>query len=125
MVVMQLRSKRKPTGGRYKNTLTKRVAQSGNHPILTKLHERKVKIVSVRGNSDKVKVQSTTKANVYESKTKKYKSAKITNIVENPANRHYVRRNIMTKGTVLETDIGKAKVTSRPGQDGTVNAVLI
>ena len=46
-------------------------------------------------------------------------------VVENPANRHFVRRNIMTKGTVIETEKGKARITSRPGQDGTINAVLI
>ncbi|RLF79472.1 30S ribosomal protein S8e, partial [Thermococci archaeon] len=42
-----------------------------------------------------------------------------------PANRQYVRRNIITKGAIIQTEIGKAIVTSRPGQDGVVNAVLI
>jgi small subunit ribosomal protein S8e len=45
--------------------------------------------------------------------------------VENPANPHYVRRNIITKGAVIKTELGNAKVTSRPGQDGVVNAALI
>ncbi|MEK6848627.1 MAG: 30S ribosomal protein S8e, partial [Nanoarchaeota archaeon] len=42
-----------------------------------------------------------------------------------PANRHFIRRNIMTKGSVIDTELGKARITSRPGQDGVVNAVLI
>ncbi|RLF82243.1 30S ribosomal protein S8e, partial [Thermococci archaeon] len=50
---------------------------------------------------------------------------KIISVVENPANRQYVRRNIVTKGAIVQTEIGKALVTSRPGQDGIVNAVLL
>jgi len=68
---------------------------------------------------------STDTANLFDPKTKKYEQIKIKEVVENPANRHFVRRNIMTKGTVIETEKGKAKITSRPGQDGNVNAVLI
>jgi small subunit ribosomal protein S8e len=51
--------------------------------------------------------------------------AKILMVVGNPANRHFVRRNILTKGCIIETDKGKARVLSRPGQEGVVNAVLI
>ncbi|MBW3022802.1 30S ribosomal protein S8e, partial [Candidatus Woesearchaeota archaeon] len=54
-----------------------------------------------------------------------YTKAKIKTVADSPANKHYVRRNIITKGAIVETDKGKAKITSRPGQDGTVNAVLI
>ena len=46
-------------------------------------------------------------------------------VVENPANRHYIRRNILTRGTIIKTEKGNARITSRPGQDGVVNAVLI
>ena len=38
---------------------------------------------------------------------------------------NYVRQNIITKGAVIMTDAGKARVTSRPGQSGSINAVLI
>ena len=47
------------------------------------------------------------------------------NVIENKANPNYVRRNIITKGAIVETSAGKAKVTSRPGQDGVINGVLI
>ena len=73
------------------------------------------KDVSLRNNS----------VNVVDPKTKKHKVVKIKNVIENPANRHFVRRNIITKGTVVDTEAGKARITSRPGQDGTVNGVLI
>lgn len=53
------------------------------------------------------------------------KKAKITNVKESPANRHYARENLLTKGSLIETELGMAKITSRPGQDGVVNAVLL
>jgi len=31
----------------------------------------------------------------------------------------------MTKGSVIDTEFGKAVITSRPGQDGVVNAVIV
>jgi small subunit ribosomal protein S8e len=46
-------------------------------------------------------------------------------IAENPSNRNFARRSIMTKGTVIETSAGKARITNRPGQEGAINAVLI
>ncbi len=49
----------------------------------------------------------------------------IETVLENPANPNYVQRNILTKGAIISTEKGKAKITSRPGQDGVVNAVLI
>ena len=52
-------------------------------------------------------------------------TAKIERVIGNPANRHFIRRNILTKGTIIKTDKGKAKITSRPGQDGVINAVKI
>jgi small subunit ribosomal protein S8e len=53
------------------------------------------------------------------------KVAKIITVVQNQANPHFVRRNIMTKGAVVKTDIGLVRITSRPGQDGTLNGVLV
>ncbi|NOR77955.1 MAG: hypothetical protein GQ523_05955 [Methanophagales archaeon] len=43
----------------------------------------------------------------------------------NPTNPFFARRNITTKGAVIETEIGDAVVTSRPDQDGIVNARLM
>ena len=49
----------------------------------------------------------------------------ILGVIENSANPNYVRRNIITKGAIVETPEGNAKVTSRPGQDGVINGILI
>jgi len=62
---------------------------------------------------------------VVDPKSGKTTKTEIISVVENQANIHYVRRNIMNKGAIIETKIGKAKITSRPGQSGNINAVLI
>lgn len=125
MAIAQNRSKRKPTGGRYKDYRKKRLYEKAGLPTLTKLGERKSKVVEGRGSTEKHKLLNADIANILDPKTKKYNKAKISSIIESPANRHFARRNIIVKGTVIETEKGKARVTSRPGQDGQVNAVLI
>ena len=126
MVITQHRSKRKPTGGRYKKLYrSKRLYESGNMPALSSIGAKDLKIMKTRSSKIKAKVVHGDKANVYNPSTKKCQMAVIKSVVENPANRNYARRSIMTKGTIIETEIGKAKVTSRPGQQGSVNAILI
>lgn len=125
MVIIQGKSNRKKSGKKKKAYRGKRLFEKGNLPTLTRLGERKIKAAPAKGGSEKRKALLCNTANLLDRKTNKWQQAKIITIVENPANRHYVRRNIMTKGTMIETDKGKARVTSRPGQTGTVNAVLI
>jgi small subunit ribosomal protein S8e len=125
MVIIHGRSKRTSTGARMKTRSRKRLFQRGNLPTLTTLSEKKVRVIREKGGERKSRLLSINLANVYDPKSKKFHKAKILNIVENPANRNYVRRNIITRGTIMETDKGKARVTSRPGQEGAINAVLI
>jgi small subunit ribosomal protein S8e len=126
MGVTQHRSKRSSSGGRYIAARKKRLYESGSEPTLTKVSEkRKIKMELVRGAIFKQRLLQADVANVLDQKTGKYSVAKIKTVLENPANRHYVRRNILTKGTIIDTDKGKARITSRPGQEGTVNAVLV
>jgi len=63
-------------------------------------------------------------ANVLDPKKKTTKRTRILTVKSNPANPHFVQRNIITKGATVETEIGTARVTSRPGQHGVVNAIL-
>ncbi len=125
MVLTQSRSKRKFTGGRYKFYRKKKLYEKGNLPSLTKIGKKDLKNIRTKGGNIKIRLFHAEIANLLDTKTKTYSKAKILTVVDNPANRHYVRRNIITKGTIIDTEKGKAKVTSRPGQDGTVNAVLI
>lgn len=119
------RPKRKLTGGRYKNYRKKKLYERRGLPALSKLGEKSIRVERGRGGKLKYRIFSINQANVYDSKTKKYGLVRIKTIVENKANRHYIRRNIMTKGAIIDTELGKARITSRPGQDGMVNAVLI
>ena len=125
MVLTQYRSKRKVSGGRYRSYRGKRLYETARIPSLTKLEKTKLVKVSTLGANQKTRLLSAEYANVVDPKTKKHKKVKIKTILESPANRHYVRRNIMTKGTIIDTELGKAKITSRPGQDGSVNTVLV
>lgn len=125
MAVTQKRSKRKISGGRYRSWRKKRVYELGNLPSFTKLSKKAVKMVKTFGGNQKRVLLSGEIANVYNPKEKKYEKLKIDTILENPANRHFIRRNIITKGTIIKTEKGKARITNRPGQEGNINAVLI
>ncbi len=123
-MITQKRSKRKKSGGRYKKQV-KKLRNKGNLPIYTKIGKKKVRKERGRGGKIKQKLLSINIANVYDPETKKYFKADIERVLENPANRHYVRRNIITKGAIIKTTKGEAKVLSRPGQESIINAILI
>jgi small subunit ribosomal protein S8e len=126
MAISQLKSLRKLTGGKYKQQgRKKKQYELGRDPAFTKIEKRRASNIRTMGSNRKVRLFSNDTANLYDSKAKKYDQVKIKAVAENPANRHFIRRNIMTKGTIIETEKGKARITSRPGQDGAVNAVLI
>jgi small subunit ribosomal protein S8e len=125
MAISHRRARRSPSGSRYKHSRKKKQYELGNNPTLTKLGERRNRPARMMGGSTKTRVLSANIANVFNPKTKKSSKSKILNVVGNPANRYFVRRNIITKGSIIVTEQGKARVTSRPGQEGTINAVLV
>ena len=79
----------------------------------------------VRGNNVKIAFKTSEYANINDQDNKKTIKSKILKVTKNPANKDYERRGVITKGAILETELGLAKVLSRPGQDGVINAVLI
>lgn len=125
MAISQRKSTRKPTGGRYKDYRKKKKHELGRLPSLTKLGEKKLRQIRVMGGSYKQRLLQADTANVFDPKEKKHFKIKIESIIDNPASKHFVRRNIITKGAIIKTEKGNARVLSRPGQDGIVNAVLI
>lgn len=125
MAINQYRSKRKVSGGRYKAGFKKKLRSVGRLPTLTGLGKEKRKALRTTGGSTKTILLMAQTVNVYDPTTKKHMQAKIETVVDNPASRHYARRNIMTRGTIIKTDKGNALITSRPGQEGTINAILI
>lgn len=125
MALWQGRSRRKLTGGRLKFNRGKRKSEIGREQQISVIGEDSKKSVRTRGGNSKSRVLLSNHVNVYISKSKSTKKTVIKTVIENPANPHYVRRNIITKGAIIDTELGKAKVTSRPGQDGVINAILI
>lgn len=124
-MIWQGRSRRKPTGGLYRRHRKKRKYEMGRPQVETTIGERKIKIVRVRGGNYKVKLFADRYANVYIPSQNRVVKAEIKSVVENPAHVHYARRNVITKGAIILTEIGKARVTNRPSQEGVINAVLI
>ncbi|AGB05395.1 ribosomal protein S8.e [Aciduliprofundum sp. MAR08-339] len=125
MAIWQGRSLRKPSGGRIRLPRKKRKYELGREPVLTHVDVERKKIIRVRGGNYKVKLLRAEEINVYDPKSGKTQKVKITTVLENPSNPHFAQRNIITKGAIVETSLGKVKVTSRPGQHGVLNGVLI
>jgi small subunit ribosomal protein S8e len=119
----QGRSKRSKTGARLRPRSKKKKSKMGREPTETTVGEPRFRTVDVRGDNEKVRALSTNVANVATEDGSE--RATIEDVVKNAANPNYARRNIVTKGAVIETDAGAARVTSRPGQDGQVNATLV
>ncbi len=117
--------KKKPSGGKKRAYRVKRKFEEGRFPVETILGETKRKIVKGRGNTIKPKILSDKYACVTDLKSGKTEKVEIIRVAKNPANVDYDRRGVITKGAVIETSLGLARVTSRPGQHGIINAILI
>ena len=117
--------KKKLSGGRKWAYRRKRKFEEGRFPAETILGEPKKKIVRGRGETTKIKALSDKYVCVTDPKSGKTEKVEIMRVVKNPTNIDYDRRGVITKGAVIETSLGLARVTSRPGQDGIINAVLI
>ncbi len=125
MAKWQGRSLKKPSSGRIWLSRKKRKYELGRESADTKIGDKKKKEVSVRGNETKSKLLSIDEANITDPETGESIQSEIKNVLENPADPHLARRNIITKGAIIETEACKAKVTSRPGQGGALNAVIM
>jgi len=121
----QGKSVRSSTGGRIKHSAGKKKHEMGRESTLTQLGETRKKHVSGFGGNSKTRLYKGSHVNVTDTLTGKTSIADIDTVELNAANRNYVRRNIITKGAIVQTSVGKAKVTNRPGQDGSINAVLV
>ncbi len=108
------------------NKRNKKKYELGSEPTETKVSVKdKRKKEKRRGGNTKTRLTQASKVNLLDKEEGEYTVTEIDGVKENPANRNYARENVVTKGTVIETPEGEARVTSRPGQDGVVNAVLI
>lgn len=115
---------KKVSGGKYTKSRKKKFYELAGQKRTVKLGEEKRKMQRVRGGNRKVFLLRAKFINV-QTKDKKNKKAEIKNVLETPSNRFLSRQNVLTKGTIVETDIGKVKITNRPSQEGIINGVLI
>lgn len=125
MAIWQGRPKRKASGGRLRLARKKRRFEVGREKQFTHVGVRKVKMYRVKGANTKARLLLVDTANVVDPKTKTMKKATILSVKSSPSNPNYVQRNIITKGATVMTDIGEAVITSRCGQDGVANAILV
>jgi len=125
MAITQRRSKVKPTGGKLNKLRKKKKRDFGSDFIAIKLGDERRKTFKTLGGNSKARILEVENVNVTDPKTGKTKRTKILTVKDNPANPNFVRMNIITRGTTVETDLGLVKITSKPGQHGVMNGVLV
>ncbi len=115
---------RTPTGGKIRKTRKKRKREMGRFPALTRIGERRLKLIRAMGGDYKLRLLSDSYANVVVP-GEGAKRVRILDVVDNPASKAFKRFKIITRGAIIRTELGLARVTSSPGQHGVINAVLM
>ena len=113
----------KKTGGRRHPLRSRRKYEMDRYPNEALVGEQITITRKVRGKNNKTSVKTIDSVNL--AIDSKVKRVKIIRVLENVTNNDYQRRGIISKGAILETEEGKCRVVSRPGQSGTVNAILV
>ena len=113
----------KITGGRRHPLRSRRKYEMDRFPNEAIIGEQITITRKVRGKNVKTAIKTIDSVNL--AIDSKIKRVKIIKVLENATNNDYQRRGIISKGAILETEEGKCRVVSRPGQSGTVNAILV
>lgn len=114
---------RKISGGRYISNRKKKLYEIPGQKRTVRLGEEKRKLKRTRGGNIKTFLLGAKFVNVLTGKKKE--KVEIKNVIETPSNRFLARQNVITKGAILETEMGKVRVTNRPSQEGIINGILI
>ncbi len=125
MGVWHRRSTRTSTGARLKRFRSKRKHEMGRTPTETLMGEAKRTSIDSRRKVKKTPALRLSQVNVTDPSKNVTFRAELQDVEKNPANMDYQRRKVITRGTIIKTSKGRARVTSRPGQEGILNAVLI
>ena len=118
-----MRHGRKITGGKYHKQRKARLYEKQGAEREVILGEKRAKKIKTLGGHEKIVLLRENSANIIVNG--KAKRAEIKNIIETPQNPFLSRQNRLTKGAVIETSLGKARITNRPSKEGNINAVLI
>jgi small subunit ribosomal protein S8e len=115
---------KKISGGKYLANRNKKLFERPGQERKVKFgEEEKRRTKKTKGGNRKVSLSRAKYVNVQGAKGQK--KLEIKNVLETPSNRFLARQNIITKGTILETESGKVRVTNRPSQHGIVNGILV
>jgi small subunit ribosomal protein S8e len=125
MGVWHRRSSRTNTGARIRKFRSKRKHQLGRTPTETLMGDAKRRLIDSRSKSKKMPALRINYVNVTDPSKNETHRAELLDVEKNEANMDYQRRKVITRGTIIKTSKGRAKVTSRPGQNGIINAVLV
>ena len=109
---------KKISGGRYIKQRKKKKYEITGQRTITKLGNTKRKTIKTRGGNKKTILLMEKFVNI------NGKRIEIKNVLETPSNKFLARQNIITKGTIVDTQLGKVKITNRPTQEGILNGVL-
>ena len=118
-----MKTGRKISGGKYHKQRKKKLYEMPGLPRNVKLGEERKKKLRMRGGSLKTVLLVTNKVNLMDKNTHKSKVVKIKSIIDVPSNRYV--KDVMVKGTIIDTESGRARITNRPGQEGNVQAIII
>jgi small subunit ribosomal protein S8e len=116
---------RKLTGGRKVAMRGRRKFEIDRYPNEAVAGPVQIVVRRTRGKNNKVAFKTAEFANIIDQENKKVFRSKILRVTKNPANRDYERRGVISKGALIEIENGTARVVSRPGQDGVVNALMV
>jgi len=115
---------RKISGGKYHKLRKKRFHERKRQERPVTLKETKRKKLRTLGGHKKTILLNANTVNIVDPKTNKAQKVEIKNVLETPQNIFLSRQNRLMKSAIIETPLGKAKITNRPSQEGQVNAVL-
>jgi small subunit ribosomal protein S8e len=116
---------RKFTGGRKVASRGRRKYEIDRYPNEATIGTIDTITRTVRGGNAKTAFKTADFANVTDPTSNKTVRSKLLRVTKNFANKDYERRGVISKGALIETEAGPAKVTSRPGQNGVINAIAI
>src|SRR3989344_8296906 len=107
---MVTKTRRKITGGKYIQRRKKKLYERAGQPRIVKLGNEKRKTMRVRGGNKKTFLLVAKQINVLDKN--KIKKVEIKNVLETPSNKFLARQDILTKGTIVQTDLGKVRITN-------------
>ena len=114
---------RKISGGKYHANRKKKLYEKQTQERIALIGETKTKKIKIRAGKFKTIILKTNTTNIIING--KAKKAEIKNVIETPQNKFLARQNRLMKGAIIETSLGKAKITNRPTQEGQINAIII